>query len=294
MDEDYARKLRAWLSAEPEATPRRAEEEREWLREVPAPQTDGGWTPADRPPGQAPAPASDERWTVRGRLPLEPVEELEEEWVCPVIALPLPRASDENGCRMSDPTERRSRTRRSPGAPAADRPGMADPAGRSSNVRLPREAAADWPGMADPAERSRNPRLPGDAAADQAGLVDPAERSRNSRLPGEVAADQADPAERSRNPRLPGEVAADRAGLVDRSRNMQLPDAPAADQLGVSGAAAAESRPRIRRGETAAGPSDQPRMSEAEARSRWNHPSNWHRRRREQHPEERPEAPGSR
>ncbi|MEV7040157.1 hypothetical protein [Amycolatopsis sp. NPDC051061] len=92
MDEDYARKLRAWLRAEPGATPRRAEEEREWLREVPAPQ---------------PEP---ERWSVRGQLPAQQPE-LEEEWVCPVIALPVPRSSQENGCRLSGPAERNPKRR---------------------------------------------------------------------------------------------------------------------------------------------------------------------------------------
>jgi hypothetical protein len=56
MDEDYARKLRNWLSAEPEATPT---------------EDDG-------------------------------------EWRCPVIVLPVPRSSRENGCRMSE-AEARSR-----------------------------------------------------------------------------------------------------------------------------------------------------------------------------------------
>ncbi|MGK3205248.1 hypothetical protein [Amycolatopsis sp. MEPSY49] len=203
MDEDYARKLRAWLSAEPEATPRGAEEEREWLREVPAPAPDGGWTPDDRPPGQAraaderlPAPASDERWTVRGRLPREPVEELEEEWVCPVIALPVPRVSEENGCRMSGADERRSRNRRLPG---------------------------DRLGASETAERSR--RLPGEAATAQPGASETSDR-----------------------------------------------------------------RPQIWRGEAPATP---PGMSEAEARSRWNHPSNWHRRRRAEGQQRDPDQPGS-
>ena len=161
MDEDYARKLRAWLSAEPEATPRHPEEEREWLREVPAPQADP------------------ERGTVRGRLPREPVEELEEEWVCPVIALPVPRASEENGCRMSGPGE----------------------------------TTADQPAASEPAEPTWNGHLPG--------ASDPTERGQIRHLPT--------------NP---------------------------------------------------------PGMSEAEARSRWNHPSNWHRRRREARID--PDQPGSR
>ncbi|MFJ9783764.1 hypothetical protein ACIRSS_29575 [Amycolatopsis sp. NPDC101161] len=193
MDEDYARKLRAWLSAEPEATPRRAEEEREWLREVPAPQADP------------------DRWTVRGRLPQE--EELEEEWVCPVIALPVPRASEENGCRMSSPDDRRSRNRTPRGKAAGEL--------RFRNGRVPGEAA---PGQAGVSEAGA--RLPGEAAADQPGASEIGEwRSRNQRLPGEAA---------------PG----------------------------------------------------QPGMSEAEARSRWNHPSNWHRRRRAEG-QHGPDQPGS-
>ncbi|MEV4149137.1 hypothetical protein AB0J40_36135 [Amycolatopsis sp. NPDC049691] len=122
MDEDYARKLRAWLSAEPEATPRHPEEEREWLREVPAPQADP------------------ERWTVRGRLPREPVDELEEEWVCPVIALPVPRASEENGCRMSGP-----------GEATADQSGASEPAERGQIRHLP----TNPPGMSEAEARSR-------------------------------------------------------------------------------------------------------------------------------------------
>ena len=114
MDEDYARKLRAWLRAEPAATPRRADEEREWLREVPepGPAADEGWQPrpgtgtADRL--LAPEPGSGGRWSVRGQLPAEQPED--DDWVCPVIALPVPRPSRENGCRMS---EAEARDRRS-------------------------------------------------------------------------------------------------------------------------------------------------------------------------------------
>jgi hypothetical protein len=85
MDENYARKLRNWLRAEPGATPRGASEEREWLREIPEPATD---EQADTP----------DRWTVRGQLPQTPADD---DWVCPVIALPVPRSSRENGCRIS-------------------------------------------------------------------------------------------------------------------------------------------------------------------------------------------------
>jgi hypothetical protein len=86
MDEDYARKLRNWLRAKPGPTPSGTPEEREWLREIPEPATDER---ADTP----------DRWSVRGQLPETPPDE--EEWVCPVIALPVPRSSRENGCRIS-------------------------------------------------------------------------------------------------------------------------------------------------------------------------------------------------
>ncbi|WP_410639521.1 hypothetical protein [Amycolatopsis sp. lyj-346] len=84
MDEDYARKLRNWLRAEPGATPREASEEREWLRGIPEPAPEER---ADTP----------DRWTVRGRLP----QPADDDWVCPVITLPVPRSSRENGCRIS-------------------------------------------------------------------------------------------------------------------------------------------------------------------------------------------------
>jgi hypothetical protein len=86
MDEDYARKLRNWLRAEPGATPSGTSEEREWLREIPEPATE---EQADTP----------DRWTVRGQLPEPPAAD--DEWVCPVIELPVPRSSRENGCRIS-------------------------------------------------------------------------------------------------------------------------------------------------------------------------------------------------
>jgi hypothetical protein len=134
MDEDYARKLRNWLRAEPGTTPRQAAEEREWLREIPEPGSatderarlpkrlpkpepaaDGGW-PADRrfapaedaaDGGRPLESGSDEPWSVRGQLPAAHPS-TDEEWICPVIALPVPRPSRENGCRMSE-AEARSR-----------------------------------------------------------------------------------------------------------------------------------------------------------------------------------------
>ncbi|MEU4520845.1 hypothetical protein AB0F52_19345 [Amycolatopsis sp. NPDC024027] len=86
MDDDYARKLRNWLRAEPGAKPSGTSEEREWLREIPEPATE---EQADTP----------DRWTVRGQLPETPAAD--DEWVCPVIELPVPRSSRENGCRIS-------------------------------------------------------------------------------------------------------------------------------------------------------------------------------------------------
>lgn len=97
MDEDYARKLRNWLQAEPGITPRGTSEERAWLREIPEPASAEAGTPP---------PSADDRWSVHGELPLTPADD--DEWVCPVIALPVPRPSGENGCRMSA-AEARSR-----------------------------------------------------------------------------------------------------------------------------------------------------------------------------------------
>ncbi|MEU0794578.1 hypothetical protein ABZ342_31345 [Amycolatopsis sp. NPDC005961] len=120
MDEDYARKLRAWLRAEPGATPRRAEEEREWLREVPAPATGDHHAEV--------GDAASESWSVRGQLP-----DTEEEWVCPVIMLPVPRSSKENGCRLSGPADRRRRTDAAdhPATPAAEPRPMSEAEARS-------------------------------------------------------------------------------------------------------------------------------------------------------------------
>ncbi len=90
MDEDYAQRLRNWLRAHPGATPRGTSEERDWLREIPEPASD-----------EHPAPLADpgDRWSVHGQLP---VSAADDDWVCPVIALPVPRPSRENGCRMSE------------------------------------------------------------------------------------------------------------------------------------------------------------------------------------------------
>ncbi|RSM36219.1 hypothetical protein DMA12_41155 [Amycolatopsis balhimycina DSM 5908] len=152
MDEDYARKLRNWLRAEPGATPRRPAEEREWLREIPEPGSAAD--ERERPPGrQLPGtelaadagrpvdrrisePGSDGTWSVRGQLPAaHPATD--EEWICPVIALPVPRSSRENGCRMSEAeaSSRRNhptnRARREEPTDAPDRRPMSEAEARS-------------------------------------------------------------------------------------------------------------------------------------------------------------------
>jgi hypothetical protein len=130
MDEDYARKLRAWLRAEPGATPRRATEEREWFREVPEPATEGSPRAADDRL-LTPESDSDERWSVRGQLPEVPPD-ADDEWVCPVIVLPVPRPSAENGCRLSEAEEQgRRRNRRSRGEPVADQGRLSEAEERS-------------------------------------------------------------------------------------------------------------------------------------------------------------------
>ncbi|MCR6490321.1 hypothetical protein M8542_46695 [Amycolatopsis sp. OK19-0408] len=138
MDEDYARKLRAWLRAEPGATPRRTDEERQWLRDVPAPQPDP------------------DRWTVRGRLPEPPPAD--DDWVCPVIALPVPRRSEENGCRMSD-AEVRSRRNHPSAWPRGETRPLSDAEARSCRDHpsaWPRDAAEPQPRPLSEAEvRSR-------------------------------------------------------------------------------------------------------------------------------------------
>jgi len=133
MDEDYARKLRNWLRAEPGATPGGASEERDWLREIPEPATDE----------QA------GRWTVRGQLPQTPADD---DWVCPVIALPVPRPSRENGCRISGielswtppaPVDRRAEARSRWNHPAnADRRAQAENPSPSPNRGQMTEAEA--------------------------------------------------------------------------------------------------------------------------------------------------------
>ncbi|EOD69817.1 hypothetical protein [Amycolatopsis vancoresmycina] len=85
------------------------------------------------PAAETPAPLADEpnpseSWTVRGYLPEAPGDD---DWVCPVITLPVPRPSRENGCRMSGVEARRSAAgtdRRTP-APEASR--MSDGEARS-------------------------------------------------------------------------------------------------------------------------------------------------------------------
>lgn len=216
MDEDYAQRLRNWLRAEPEATPRQAAEQREWLREVPEPggraahdrlpapgdanpveraqhnrlpaaetPEPGAGTTHDRPPA-AGDPDPGDSWTVRGYLPETPGDDA---WVCPVITLPVPRPSRENGCRMSE-AEARSRWN------------------HPTNANR-RAQAADM-GAAE----ARSPRSPAGTQA-----PDPTDR---------------------------------RAEALDN-------------------------RPATHPGQ----PPEPTPMSEAEARSRWNHPANWHRRRRE-------------
>ncbi|MEU0537159.1 hypothetical protein [Amycolatopsis tolypomycina] len=95
MDENYARRLRNWLRAEPGET----SEEREWLRGIPEPASaePDAERAAAEPDEQAGTPGTPDRWTVRGQLPAEP----DDGWVCPVITLPVPRPSRENGCRVS-------------------------------------------------------------------------------------------------------------------------------------------------------------------------------------------------
>ncbi|WP_203612434.1 hypothetical protein [Amycolatopsis sp. SID8362] len=89
MDENYARRLRDWLRAEPEtAEPR-------WLREIPA--------PAPQEPRDHPQP---DAWSVRGHLPR--AEPTADDGHLAVV-IPLPRPSGENGCRLSGPGRRTRR-----------------------------------------------------------------------------------------------------------------------------------------------------------------------------------------
>ncbi|MEQ0562906.1 hypothetical protein ABJI51_27830 [Amycolatopsis sp. NEAU-NG30] len=96
MDENYARRLRDWLQAEPGAT---ASEERRWLREIPEPAAQTGQPlHGDHHPAPTPdAQLAPDQGAVNGQLPAA-----DEDWICPVIALPVPRVSEENGCRMSE------------------------------------------------------------------------------------------------------------------------------------------------------------------------------------------------
>ncbi len=142
MDEDYARKLRNWLRAEPGATPSGTSEEREWLREIPEPATD---EQADTP----------DRWTVRGQLP-QPPTAADDEWVCPVIKLPVPRSSRENGCRISGIELRWTPPARGDGraeAPAASR--MSDAEANHPANADGRAKALDVGRLSDAEARSR-------------------------------------------------------------------------------------------------------------------------------------------
>ncbi|MBE1498849.1 hypothetical protein H4696_005949 [Amycolatopsis lexingtonensis] len=121
MDEDYARRLRDWLRAEPEtAEPR-------WLREIPAPDETRDHHPADR-------------WQVQGHLPH--TEAAPDDDAGLAVVIPLPRPSRENGCRLSGP-----RTRPMSEAEARSRRNHPSNAGR-------REEAAEPP-MSEAEARSR-------------------------------------------------------------------------------------------------------------------------------------------
>ncbi|MEU8634835.1 hypothetical protein AB0C38_21875 [Amycolatopsis sp. NPDC048633] len=236
MDEDYARKLRSWLRAEPGATPRRAEEEREWLREVPAPATDGGRVPGEQlRPG-----AGDGSWAADERQP----------------------------------------------APAYD---------------------GGWP----VGEQLPAPTPDGGAAADHLPPPQPDSDQRWSvrgQLP-EVPATQPDaddewvcPVIVLPVPRLSQENGCRMSAAEVRSRRNhpsgRLREETAAEPISEAEAWSRRNHPSARLPETTAEPCP---LSEAEAeaeadaaaRSRWNHPSNWHRRRREARAAERDE-PGSR
>jgi hypothetical protein len=93
MDEDYARKLRAWLRAEPGATPHRAEEEREWLREVPTPVAEGGWVAGE----QLPAPVAEGGWPAGDR---HPAQAADGGWAGEQPPAPAPASGD--ACAAAD------------------------------------------------------------------------------------------------------------------------------------------------------------------------------------------------
>jgi hypothetical protein len=177
MDEDYARKLRAWLRAEPEATPRQAEEEREWLRDVPAPHPDP------------------ERWTVRGQLPAAQPE-ADDEWVCPVIELPVPRTSKENGCRMSGVD---ARSRRSQPSGTGDQRDISEAEARSRrnhpSGRLSEEPFESRP-LSDVEARGRRNHpsgRPPEGAADQRGISEAEAQSRRNHPSGRLGEEPAEP-----------------------------------------------------------------------------------------------------
>ncbi|MET9001151.1 hypothetical protein [Amycolatopsis sp. NPDC004169] len=238
MDEDYARKLRNWLRAEPEATPRVASEEREWLREIPEPATNE-------------RPDTPDRWTVRGELPQTPADD---DWVCPVIALPVPRPSRENGCRMSGIELRWTPPHRTATPDAA----------RISDA----EARSRWNHPTNAARRAQPP--------DANPMTDADGRSRRNH-----------PTNAARRAGAPD--ASSRSDADARScGNTGGRTGPAA-----SPGPEAEARSRWNHPAAPDHPTEPPAapMSDAEARSRWNHPSSWHRRRRAA--QDRPDQPGS-
>ncbi|WP_410569256.1 hypothetical protein [Amycolatopsis sp. cmx-4-61] len=280
MDEDYARKLRDWLRAEPGATPDGTSEEREWLREIPEPASEE----------QAAMP---DRWTVRGRLPVTPADD---DWVCPVIVLPVPRPSRENGCRMSGVEVRLRWTR--PAEPDAGR--MSDAEARS-RWNHPTNADRRAPGRVTAADPTADRR---DQAADsmtgaEVGWADPAadRRDRASDSGSMTGAEVrwADPAADRRD------RAADSGLVTGAEVGWADPTADRRDRTASSmtGAEVRWADPTADRRSQSTEPNRKPEpapMTEAEARSRWNHPTNWHRRRRAAEGDEqrRRDQPGSR
>ncbi|WP_439376601.1 hypothetical protein [Amycolatopsis lexingtonensis] len=142
MDEDYARRLRAWLRAEPEtAEPR-------WLREIPAPNETREHDPADR-------------WSVQGQLPHAEATTDDEGGLAVVI--PLPRPSRENGCRLSGPrpgtrpmSEAEARSRRNHPSNAGRREEAASPPMSEAEVR----SRWNHPSNVDRREQAAEPQTP--------------------------------------------------------------------------------------------------------------------------------------